>query len=68
MRLSHKSTNQIFLGLIYLMGDKNAFTHSGELRTDNDIGQDVIAEVLNVSQPTYSRYENRKIVHIGFIS
>jgi len=36
---------------------KNAFTHSGDLREDNDLKQGTIAEILNVKQATYSRYE-----------
>ena len=45
--------------LIYsaLWGGLNAFTHSGELREDNDIKQEAVAEFLNVRQATYSRYE-----------
>jgi len=35
----------------------NAFTNSGDLREDNDIKQGTIAEILNVRQATYSRYE-----------
>lgn len=46
----------------------NAFTHSGELREDNDIKQEVIAGVLNVRQPTYSKYENRNIRNTNSMS
>lgn len=38
-----------------------AFTYSGELREDNDIKQLVIANLLNVSQSTYSRYETGEL-------
>ena len=41
-------------------GDKNALAYSGELRIDNDIKQEVLAELLNVTVATYSRYENGK--------
>jgi len=33
----------------------------GELREDNDIKQEVIARILNVTQATYSRYEAQKV-------
>ena len=38
-----------------------AFAYSGELREDNDIRQKVIADLLHVSQPTYSRYETGEL-------
>lgn len=40
---------------------KSAFANSGELREDNDIKQEVVARMLNVSQATYSRYETGDI-------
>jgi len=33
----------------------------GELREDNDITQKELADLLHVSQATYSKYENRKL-------
>ena len=47
--------------LICFRGDTNALAYSGELREDNDIKQEVIAKLLNVSQATYSRYETREL-------
>jgi len=38
-------------------GDKFAFANTGELREDNDIKQEIIAKMLNISQSTYSHYE-----------
>ena len=68
MRISHKSTNQNILGLIFLMGGKNAFTYSGEMREENFIKQEEIAKILNVNQSTYSRYESRKFGNSYFSS
>jgi len=61
MRFTHKSTNSANLLLVFILGDKNnAYACSGDLREDNDIKQEVIAKILNVSQATYSRYEKRR--------
>lgn len=34
------------------------YQHIKDLREDNDLTQKQIAELLNISQTTYSRYEN----------
>lgn len=58
MRFLHKTTKVKMIVIISSSrGGVNVFTHSGELRVDNDIKQIVIARLLNVSQATYSRYE-----------
>ena len=33
----------------------------GDLREDHDLSQEKLAEILNVSQSTYSRYENGRL-------
>ena len=40
---------------------KKCVCEYGELRNDNDIKQEVIARVLNVSQVVYSRYETEAV-------
>lgn len=47
--------------VFFYRGGNNAITYSGELREDNDLKQEVVAKVLNVSQATYSRYETNEI-------
>ncbi|MDR1630641.1 MAG: helix-turn-helix domain-containing protein [Oscillospiraceae bacterium] len=42
---------------MFSWGDKNAFANTGDLREDNDLKQETVARILNVSQATYSRYE-----------
>lgn len=55
MRFLHKTTKVKMIVIISSSrGGVNVFTHSGELRVDNDIKQIVIARLLNVSQATYS--------------
>lgn len=58
MQFSYISTKIKLLALLFFQGVVlYVFTHSGELREDGDIKQIVIAELLSVSQATYSRYE-----------
>ena len=58
MQFSYKTAKVNMLVIIFSSrGDVNVFTHSGDLRVDNDIKQIVIANLLHVSQATYSRYE-----------
>ena len=47
--------------LYSVLGGKNAFTYSGELRQDNDLTQEFVAKILNVDRTTYARYESQKI-------
>lgn len=40
---------------------KHMFQRIRDLREDNDLTQQQIAKLLNVSQSTYSRYENGEL-------
>ena len=39
-----------------------------DIREDNDIKQIVLARLLRISQPTYSKYEQRGISNTYFVS
>lgn len=46
-----------FVQMLYRMAIIMIFRHLKDLREDNDLRQKDIAEILNVSQNTYSQYE-----------
>lgn len=47
----------LFVRILYRMAIIMVFKHLRDLREDNDLRQKDIAEILNVSQNTYSQYE-----------
>lgn len=57
MQLLHKSQYASFAycKIIVVM---QMYARIRELREDNDLNQSQIAEIINVSQSTYSRYES----------
>lgn len=57
MQILHKSQYAIFAyGIIFWV--ICMYKRIRELREDNDLSQEKLAEVLKVSQSTYSRYES----------
>ena len=57
MHLLHKSQ---YAGFAYckIVVVMQMYARIRELREDNDLNQSQIAEIINVSQSTYSRYES----------
>lgn len=57
MQILHKSQYAIFAYSI-IFAVMNMYKRIRELREDNDLSQGKLAEILKVSQSTYSRYES----------
>ena len=57
MRLLHKNQYASFAYCKIILVMK-MYVRIRELREDNDLNQSQIAEIINVSQSTYSRYES----------
>ena len=60
MRKLHKSQYAIFAcTMIFLV--MQMYQRIRDLREDNDMSQETVAKLLNVSQSTYSRYESGRL-------